>query len=88
MNSITAHTVASKHPGPPLWLLAILYTVLFIAGLFPVTMYGGLPYWPGPWETPAVITAFFQTHKRRASSPASSCKPEPTSASASSRLSL
>lgn len=54
-----------KHYGPPLWLLAILYTVLFIAGLFPVTMYGGLPYWPGPWETPAVITTFFQTQTTR-----------------------
>ncbi len=28
-------------------------------------MYGGLPYWPGPWETPAVITAFFQTQTSR-----------------------
>jgi hypothetical protein len=54
-----------KHLGPPLWLLAILYVVLFNAGLFPVTMYGGLPYWPGPWETPAVIAAFFQTQVPR-----------------------
>jgi len=54
-----------KHLGPPLWLLAILYTVLFIAGLFPVTMYGGMPYWPSPWETPAVIAAFFQTQTTR-----------------------
>jgi hypothetical protein len=55
----------SKHPSPPLWLLAILYTVLFNAGLFPVTMFGGLPYWPGPWESPAVITHFFQTQQTR-----------------------
>jgi hypothetical protein len=54
-----------KHPSPPLWLLALLYTVLFNAGLFPVTMYGGLPYWPGPWESPAVITHFFQTQQTR-----------------------
>ena len=68
MTSATPHTMASmniKHAGPPLWLLAILYTVLFTAGLFPVTMYGGLPYWPGPWETPAVITYFFQTQTTR-----------------------
>jgi len=57
--------LSRKHPGPPLWLLAILYTVLFNAGLFPVTMYGGMPYWPGPWETPAVITTFFQTQSSR-----------------------
>ena len=60
----TAH-LNVKHAGPPLWLLAILYTVLFNAGLFPVTMFGGLPYWPGPWETPAVITHFFQTQGSR-----------------------
>jgi hypothetical protein len=68
MTSTAPHIATSvnfKHHGPPLWLLAILYTVLFIAGLFPVTMYGGLPYWPGPWETPAVITYFFQTQSTR-----------------------
>jgi hypothetical protein len=54
-----------KHPSPPLWLLALLYTILFNAGLFPVTMFGGLPYWPGPWESPAVITHFFQTQQSR-----------------------
>lgn len=54
-----------KHAGPPLWLLAVLYTVLFNIGLFPVTMFGGLPYWPGPWESPAVITHFFQTQQTR-----------------------
>lgn len=54
-----------KHPGPPLWLLASLYTVLFNAGLFPVTMYGGMPYWPGPWQPPADIIYFFQTQSTR-----------------------
>jgi hypothetical protein len=50
MTAYTNHsTVVStqKHPGPPLWLLASLYTVLFIAGLLPVTAFGGMPYWPG-----------------------------------------
>jgi len=68
MTSPTPNLAASiniKHPSPPLWLLAILYTVLFIAGLAPVTAFGGLPYWPGPWETPAVITTFFQTQTTR-----------------------
>lgn len=54
-----------KHPSPPLWLLALLYTILFNAGLFPVTMFGGQPYWPGPWELPAAITHFFQTQQHR-----------------------
>lgn len=54
-----------KHPGPPLWLLALLYTVLFNAGLFPVTMYGGMPYWPGPWQPASDIINFFQTQSAR-----------------------
>jgi hypothetical protein len=60
-----AASASIKHPSPPLWLLAVLYTVLFNAGLFPVTMFGGMPYWPGPWESPAVITHFFQTQQPR-----------------------
>ena len=51
-----------KHAGPPLWLLAILYTVLFNAGLYPVTMLAGKPYWPGPWEPANVVVPYFQTH--------------------------
>jgi len=54
-----------KHPGPPLWLLALLYTVLFNAGLFPVTMYGGMPYWPGPSQPATDIVSFFQTQSSR-----------------------
>jgi hypothetical protein len=63
--SPTAEFKALKHPGPPLWLLALLYTVLFNAGLFPVTMFGGRPYWPGPWQPPADIISFFQTQATR-----------------------
>lgn len=58
-------TQLARHPSPPLWLLALLYTILFNAGLFPVTMFGGQPYWPGPWEAPSVITHFFQTQQTR-----------------------
>ncbi len=52
-----------RHPAPPLWLLAILYTVLFNAGLYPVTAFAGKPYWPGPWEAPTTILSYFQTHR-------------------------
>jgi hypothetical protein len=52
-----------KHAGPPLWLPAILYTVLFLAGLFPVSsMTPGPDRWPGPWEPADVIVPYFQTH--------------------------
>ena len=43
-------------------MLAILYFVLFNAGLYPVTAMAGKPYWPGPWEPGSVIVPYFQTH--------------------------
>lgn len=52
-------TGEGPHPG---WL-AILYCLLFNAGLAPVTALGGLPYWAGPWESPATIVSYFQTHR-------------------------
>ena len=56
-----AHAPARRrHAGPPLWLMAIAYTVLFLAGLYPVTVFGGQPYYPGPWESADTIAAFFQ----------------------------
>jgi hypothetical protein len=48
--------------GPNLGILAILYTVLFNAGLYPVTTFAGKSYWPGPWEPANVIVPYFQTH--------------------------
>ena len=54
--------VSQRDAGPSLGLLAVLYTVLFNAGLYPVTAMAGKPYWPGPWEPANVIVAYFQTH--------------------------
>ena len=64
MSAYTQHApvAAPKHAGPPLWLLAGLYTLLFNIGLAPVTMLGGLPYWPGPFAPTSVIVSYFQTH--------------------------
>ena len=50
------------HLGPHLGALAIVYTVLFNAGLYPVTAMASKPYWPGPWEPAEVIVPYFQTH--------------------------
>jgi hypothetical protein len=46
-------------------MLAILYTVLFCAGLYPVTALYKQPYWPGPWEPASVIVPYFQTYGGR-----------------------
>lgn len=55
-------SVLERHKGPPLWLLAILYTLLFNAGLYPVTMLAGGQNWPGPWEPQERIISYFQSH--------------------------
>jgi hypothetical protein len=64
MNTQAVSTTArlATHKGPHTGMLALLYTVLFCVGLFPVTAMYGKPYWPGPWEPPSVIVPYFQTH--------------------------
>jgi hypothetical protein len=54
-------TTRVRHAGPPLGLVAATFTFLFLAGLYPVTMFGGRPYFPGPWESTDTIVSFFQT---------------------------
>jgi len=49
-----------RHPGPPLGILAVVFVVLFCAGLYPVTIFGGKPFFPGPAEPIEVIARFFQ----------------------------
>jgi hypothetical protein len=46
-------------------MLAILYTLLFCVGLYPVTAMYKQPYWPGPWESAAVIIPYFQNYGSR-----------------------
>jgi hypothetical protein len=55
-----AAQIGRRHQSPPLGILAIVFTVLFCAGLYPVTAFGGKPYFPGPWESAQTIVAFFQ----------------------------
>ena len=60
-------TATLRHGSPPLGVLAIVYTVLFNAGLCAVSAFGipfGVkpPWYPGPWEPAAVIVNYFQTH--------------------------
>jgi hypothetical protein len=56
-----ASDTRARHAGPPLWLMAVAYTALFIGGLYPVTIFGGQPHFPGPWESQETIVAFFRT---------------------------
>jgi hypothetical protein len=67
MNTQTKSTTPSVavHQGPHPGMLAILYTVLFCAGLYPVTAFYKQPYWPGPWESASTIVPYFQTYGAR-----------------------
>lgn len=49
-----------RHQGPPLWLPAISFVLLFNVGLYFVTGLSGAPSYPKPSELPAVVAAFFQ----------------------------
>lgn len=50
------------HAGPNPGILAIIYTLLFNAGLYQVVTFTGGPHFPGPWESGDTITAYFQSH--------------------------
>lgn len=41
--------------------VATIFVLLFLAGLYPVTIFGGQPYFSGPWESTDTIVTFFQT---------------------------
>ena len=75
MTSTTPHIAANiKHAGPPLWLLAILYTVLFLAGLFPSRCMAACP--TGLARGSRLPSSQRSSRRKpRACSPASSCRP-------------
>jgi hypothetical protein len=37
-----------RHAGPNLGMVALMFTILFSAGLYPVTVFAGKPYFPAP----------------------------------------
>jgi len=58
-----AATSTVYHASPPLGLVAIIFTVLFGAGLSFVISFGaGHSNFPGPWESADTIVTYFQTH--------------------------
>jgi hypothetical protein len=60
MSSSQDTKIHDRHAGPPLGIVATIFVLLFNAGLYPVTAFGGHPYFPGPGESINTITAFFQ----------------------------
>src|SRR6266704_2503633 len=58
--NIIANNPRGPHPG----LLAIVYTLLFNAGLYQVVSFTGGPHFPGPWESSEAITTYFQAYPK------------------------
>jgi len=56
----------NKHAGPNPGIVAIVYTLLFSAGLYFVISFTGGPHFPGPWESSETIAAYFQNHSAAA----------------------
>jgi hypothetical protein len=52
--------VRIRHAGPPLGIVATIFVLLFNAGLYPVTAFGGSPVFPGPGQSLDVVSAFFR----------------------------
>jgi hypothetical protein len=49
--------------GPHAGAVAIAFVTLFCAGLFPVTAFGGMPYFPPPTASVSEMVAFFSTRQ-------------------------
>src|SRR5260370_4514064 len=49
-----------RHAAPNLGIVAIIFTLLFNGSVLPVTAFGGLPHFPGPWASAVLICAFLQ----------------------------
>ncbi len=50
-----------KHLGPNIGMLAVIFTLLFNAGLsFVIPLSGHPPYIPGPWESAETIADYFR----------------------------
>jgi len=54
--------ITKGHRGPHPGILAIVYTLLFNAGLYQVVSFTGGPHFPGPWESAETIASYFQDH--------------------------
>jgi len=55
-------TSTNRHRGPHPGIVAIVYTLLFNAGLYQVVTFTNAPHFPGPWESSETIAAYFQGH--------------------------
>jgi hypothetical protein len=58
----TTNTSARRHAGPNPGIVAIVYALLFNAGLWQVISFTDGPHFSGPWESGETVAAYFQGH--------------------------
>jgi hypothetical protein len=56
----TAIRTGARHRGPHPGFVAVVFTLLFCAGLYQVVSFTGKLHFPGPWEPASVIVSYFQ----------------------------
>src|SRR5262245_62657771 len=54
-----------RHAGPPPGIVASVFTVLFLAGLVPVTLIMSDTHFPAPFQPPSEIVAYFRENAAR-----------------------
>jgi hypothetical protein len=54
----------ARHASPPLSALAIVYTVLFCAGLYAIAGPNGGSHFPRLWDSAQVMATYFQQHSK------------------------
>lgn len=59
MNTHNASLPIQRFRGPHIGFVALGFVGLFLASLFPVTAFGGMPYFPGPAATVDQMVDFF-----------------------------
>ena len=59
-NSNSATTTGARHVGPNPGYLAIVFTVLFISSLVPVTLLVSNSHFPSPFQPPEEIVSYFK----------------------------
>ncbi|MEU0518914.1 hypothetical protein [Streptosporangium sp. NPDC006007] len=57
------HTPRQAQAGPPLGILAVVFTALFLGGIVASTVMAGGGTFPSPFGAPAEILAYFHDHR-------------------------
>jgi hypothetical protein len=65
MTEIPKSNAGPRHAGPPPGLVAIVFTILFLAGLVPVTLIASDTHFPAPFQPSSEIVGYFRTNASR-----------------------